>query len=53
MCMCLFTDCTEEINSFHSETQGTLNVCTGKKCYLESAILTVPGKGLQVTNSIS
>lgn len=53
MCMCLFTDCTEEIKSFHSETHGTLNVCTRKKCYLESAILTVLGKGLQVGNSIS
>lgn len=43
--MCLFTDCTEEINSFHSETDITLNVCSRRNCYLESAILTVLRKG--------
>lgn len=51
--MCLFIDCTEEINSFHSETHSTLNMCTGKECNLESATLTVLVKVLQVRNSIS
>lgn len=49
--VCLLT--ALEINSFHSEAHSTLNVCTRKECYLESAILTVLGKGLQVRNSIS